>query len=161
MIRASSLGLFVPGRWSEPYNPITGGMGYFVPGQLRLPENPVMGMGYFVPGKFTVPENPVMQGLSGCRGMGCPGSQGCGCKRGMGDISTDFTDMMSGAAPWTTYALYGGGALAAMWLLSALFASRPSGYRAARRTALSKVRSQYPTRAGRVSRSAKAAVAAF
>lgn len=55
---------FVPGRWSVPQNPITGGIGDFVPGMFVVPENPVMrgskpGVGDFVAGKFAVPQNPV------------------------------------------------------------------------------------------------------
>lgn len=59
---------FVPGSWTVPQNPITGGMGRlaaladFVNGKFAVPQNPVSdarGMGDFVNGRFAVPQNPV------------------------------------------------------------------------------------------------------
>ena len=106
------------------YHPVGGlrGLGDFVRGQFAVPQNPVMdgnrgmsGLADFVHAEFTVPQNPITDyyGMSGLSGCGC----GCGGGCGMGSISSDFSAMTSGTAPMTTYLLYGGGALAAAWLL--------------------------------------------
>lgn len=59
-----ALGLFVPGHFVVPQNPVGMGMlADFVPGKFTVPENPVMrGVGDFVPGKFAVPQTPVGMG---------------------------------------------------------------------------------------------------
>jgi len=61
----------------------------------------------------------VRKGVSGV-GCGCGGScGGCG-GHGMGSISTDFSAMMNGTAPISTYAMYGGGLIVGMMILRSM-----------------------------------------
>ncbi len=115
-VHSTQLAEFVPGWWSVPQNPITGGMGSladFVPGAFAVPQTPIAlsGLSEFVGGKFVVPQNPVLDaaGLSGCGG-----SCGCGGKcRGMGDISTTISDAWTSlqspiqAPAWITLGAFG------------------------------------------------------
>ena len=163
---------FVPAKFAVPQNPILAGMSGladFVPGKFAVP-------GYFgdsglgdlvdTAPMYPLQPNSVIQeyqslGLAGLAagadcGCGC-GGHGGGCGGGMGDISTWLTTQWTNiqAGDPTTIALWGG---AAVVLALVLFGTtkRPSGYRAARRAAMEKVRSQYPTYAGRARRAAAA-----
>src|SRR5262249_17387660 len=98
-ISSSSLGVFVPGRFVVPQNPVLDGMGDFVPGRFTVPQNPIRdALGDTVPtsAMYPIPQNSVLQfaeasGMAGL-GCGCGGKCGCddGCGGGMGDISADF-----------------------------------------------------------------------
>lgn len=76
-IHSANLGLFVPGRFVVPENPIMRGQGRrgtgdFVPGWFAVPQNPVgrnkRGTGDFVPGCYALPQNPVSD--AGMNGLG-------------------------------------------------------------------------------------------
>jgi len=169
-VQSGAVGVFVPGHWTVPENPITGGMGDFVGGSFVVPQNPV-GIGDFVLGRFTVPQNPILDALNmqrnadGSYGPGLAGSDcGCGCgghpsecAGGLGDLMDDAMNFVNGqvakiqAGDMVTIATWAGGALLVYFLLS-----RGSGYRSAakelrakQRAELARLRAQFPTGARR------------
>lgn len=109
MIHRSNLGVFQPADFqigTTPWNPIRGGVGAFVHADLS--------------------DEPLLPGAAGISGLGCSCQ---GCSRGMGSISTDFTAMLDGSAPWSTYAMYGAFAIGGIFVLSAFMQSGGSGRR--------------------------------
>jgi hypothetical protein len=170
-VGVSGLADFVAANFAVPQNPILdakSGMGDFVGAKFALPGYwGDSGLGDLVDTApmYPLQQNSVLQaaqqlGMAGLAagsdcGCGCSGHGGCG--GGMGDISTwlstQWTNIQAGDP--TTLAIWGGGALLVALLLFGT-TKRQSGYRAARRAALDKVRAQYPTYAGRARRAAAA-----
>ena len=67
-IQGAHLGVFVPGAFVVPENPILrgiAGLSDFVPGRFVVPENTVgvAGLAEFIDAQFCVPENPVTRGI--------------------------------------------------------------------------------------------------
>src|SRR5487761_2036699 len=113
-VASASLGVFVPGLWTLPENPVgegLGGLHEFVPGRFKLSENPIVrkGVGDFVRARFTLPPVPAGIGdlvddrplypipensvLAGARAMGLASCRGCRCGGcgGLGDTTATST----------------------------------------------------------------------
>ena len=150
-VSRAALGEFVPAFYAVPQNPV-----------ILLPTGRSNGLGDFVRANFTTA--PLLPGNAGL-GCACGGSCAtCSGGRGLSGISDDISAMFDGTAPMTTYLIYGGGALALLFLLGSLGTrskSNRSGYRAAKRQALARLREQYPTRGRAVRRAVSGAAEHF
>jgi len=96
---APGLGLYMPGWFSVPQNPIEGPVSYtprigeIVGGSFVVPQNPIKD---YMQGKLNLigrdPNVPgKVNGVSGCD-CGCGGTCGCG---GLGAVSDDFSKISS------------------------------------------------------------------
>ena len=95
---APGLGLYMPGWYSVPQNPIEGGVSYtprigeILPGSFPVPQNPIKD---YMKGQLNlIGRDPNVKGtINGMSGCECGGT--CGGCGGIGDISTDISKFTS------------------------------------------------------------------
>jgi len=98
---APGLGLYMPGWYSVPQNPIEGGVSYtprigeILPGSFPVPQNPIKD---YMNGRLNmIGREPGVKGtINGMSGCSCGGTcGGCGDIVGLGGISEDISKITS------------------------------------------------------------------